>query len=661
MIDARRDDEVVISEAFSDANHLEPGDSLGAVINGRWKELRIAGVVLSPEYVYEAGSASVLPDNKRFGTLWIGRPALAAAYDMDGAFNDLTLTIDRSARLADVIDRLDLVLKPYGCLGAYGRADQFSNHFLQDEFGQLRTSALIIPMIFLGVAAFLLYIVLTRLVATQRDQIAVLKAFGYGNLTIGMHYAQFALAAILVGVIIGTGVGMWFGKSLTEVYTRYYKFPILRYVASPRMIGYTALIGLASAAIGAVGAVRRCVALPPAEAMRPETPARFKPGLLERLPLERVLSTGGRMILRNLERNRVKAALSVISIALSIAILITSYFSRDAIAYMIDVGFGTAEREDVTVFFNHPLPERALFDIQHLPGVIASEPYRMVPARIRYGHHVRRLALQGLAPGGDLRRIVDRRRRLVLPPDDGLMMTTTLARFLDVTPGDVVTVEILEGKQRTLRCRVTGVVEDLFGLSVYLTQSALNRMLEEGPMISAADITVDARQASTLYAVLKATPAVAGVSVRRGVFESFTKLMSEGQGTTRTVLVIFASMIAMGIVYNSARIALSERGRELASLRVFGFSNREVALLLLGEQALLTAVAIPVGFLMAYGICAAIAQALEGENYRIPLIISSETFALSAIAVVIAAAVSALLVRRRIYSLDIVEVLKTRE
>lgn len=661
-IEPGRSDEVIVSEAFADANSLVPGDTLGAVINSRWKHLRIVGVALSPEYVYEVGGgASLFPDNRRFGIIWIGADALNSAFDMRGTFNDLSVVLARGTVAADVIERIDRVLEPYGGLGAYARPDQISHNFLSSELEQLQSSAVISPLIFLGVSAFLLHIVLTRLVGTQREQVAVLKAFGFSNWTIGFHYLKFAMTAVLAGSIVGIAAGMWLGVELTDLYTKFYRFPILRYVANPSVVVSAVAIVSISALIGALAAVRGAVRLPPAEAMRPEPPARFKPGMFERLGLQRFLSASGRMILRNVERNPFKAMLSVLGIALSVAILIVGRYSFDAINLMNDLQFRMAQREDVTVIFNNPRPSRARYDLRHLPGVLRLEPFRTVPVKLTAGHRTRRLALTGLEPGGTMHRIVDRNFHVVGLPPDGLVLTDRLGELLGVAPGDTVSVELLEGRRTTRRVPIAGFVSELLGLSAYMDLGAVSELLGEDRTISGAYLDVDHAKSEGLYRDLKRMPSVAGVAVREATLQSFEDTIAESQGMSRNSLIFFACVIAIGVIYNSARIALSERGRELASLRVLGFTKAEVALLLLGEQGVLTLVALPVGFLLGYGMCAMLSAAVQNELFRMPLVVSSETLAFSAVVVVASALMSGLLVRRRIYRLDMIEVLKTRE
>ncbi len=654
------DDEIIASEAFALANGLKVGDSLGAVLNGRWRRLRIVGIALSPEYVYEVGG-SVFPDNKRFGVLWMGRASLSAAFDMNGAFNDISLTLAYDASEKDVIARIDHLLARYGGRGAHGRADQVSHHFLEDELTQLEANALVMPAVYLGVAAFLLHIVLSRLVGTQRDQIAVLKAFGYSDSTVGGHYLMYALSVVLVGALLGTGVGSWLGKAMTGLYARFYRFPILQYRAGFDVIAYAVLISGVAAVLGAVGAVRRAVRLPPAEAMRPEPPARFRPGPFERMGLGSRFSTSARMVLRNIERNPWKAFISTFGISLSVAILVVGRYMWDAFDYMMDLQFNTVQRADITLMLNRPGSAEARFGFQHLPGVLRVEAFRSVPVRMRNLHYERKVAILGMEPGAELQQIVDREYRLMQPPDNGILITKTLGEILHVGPGDSVQVELLEGDHRTLHVKVAGLVDELFGLSAYARLNTLNRMLKEGELISGAWILVDDGRSAQLYERLKRTPAVAGVVVRKAMLRSFQETIAENQSVSSTALVVFAAVIAFGIVYNSARISLSERGRELVSLRVLGFTRRETALMLFGEQAIITAAAIPLGYLIGYLLTALVVWLVNGEMYRFPLTLSVGTYAYAATVIIITAGLSAILVLRRLNNLDMIEVLKTRE
>ncbi len=653
-------DEALVSEAFARANRLEIGDTLGAVIHGRWRRLRIVGVALSPEYIYEIrGAGEVFPDNRRFGVLWMAYGDLAAAFDLEGAFNDLAVTLAPRTSERAVLDRLDRELARYGGIGAYGREDHISHRFVSDEIAETRVTSVVIPAIFLGVTAFLLHIVMSRLVATQRDQIAVLKAFGYGDAAVGAHFLKLALAPALAGSLAGSATGLWFAAALARIYARFYQFPVLRYEPEPGIVGLAVLIGGGAALFGAWDAARRAMALPPAEAMRPEAPARFHPGWLERLA--GATSPETRILLRNIERRPWKSLLSILGVALAGAIVVLGWYAFDAIHFMKNVQFRAVQREDVTVVLREPSSSAVRHALAGLPGVLRVEPFRMVAARFRNGRHTYRSALQGIDPHGELRRIVDRDfRRHELPPD-GVLLTSRLAERLDVRPGDRLTVEVLEGARPVREVVVAGVADEMIGMSAYLDLGNLNRLLREGGTVSGAYLAIDPPAREALYARLKRLPAVTGVAVREAALRGFEATIAESFRLSIVTLIGFACVISFGVIYNGARVALSERGRELASLRILGFSRAEVAAMLLGEQTLLTLAALPLGAAAGFAVCALLAFRFESDLFRLPLAVSARTYLYAFLTVAASALASGLAVRRRLNRLDLVEVLKTRE
>lgn len=655
-----RPDEVIASEAFATANGLGLGDTVGAVINGRWRQLTIVGVGLSPEFIYEVGGGSIFPDNKRFGVLWMGEEALAAAFDMDGAFNDVTVRLAAGAVEADVVDRLDLALERWGGLGAYGRDDQVSHRFISDEISQNRVTSTYIPAVFLGVAAFLIHVMLSRLVSLQRTEIGVLKAFGYGNRVVGLHYLKLGAATVLGGVGIGIAGGLYLGRALTGLYRDFYRFPALHYEAGLEVLGLAVAISLAAAALGALGAVRRSAALPPAVAMRPEPPARFSAGWFERSGVAGRLPASLRMIVRGMLRRGWRSAVGVLATASAVAILVMGGFFLDAIRYLMRIQFEVVQRDDVTIAFAETASAGTRFDVARLPGVRRVEPFRAVPVRLRHEHRTRRVELTGLAATAELRRLVDPRLRPVALPPSGLVLTRALADRLGAAPGARLRVEVLEGKRQRRTVVVAAVVDEPVGVGAYMDAHALAQLLRE-ESISGAYLAVDEARLAELQARLKRTPAVRGVATRAAVIRSFQEILDRSLAVSTMINVLFACVIAFGVVYNGARITLSERGNELASLRVLGFTRREVAVILLGEQGLLTLAAVPVGWGLGAAVCWYLARRLTTELYRIPLVLRWETFGFASAVTLVAALVSGILVARRLHRLDLVAVLKTRE
>ena len=653
--------DVLVSEAFATANRLVPGDSIGAVLNGKWERLRITGIGLSPEYIYEIRPSEVFPDNRRFGVLWMSRDVLGPVFNMKNAFNDVSLSLARGADEQEVISRLDRLLDRYGSLGAYGRADQVSNRFITDELGELRVYGFILPTLFLCIVAFLLNVLLSRLVTTQRSQIAVLKAFGYTNFEIGIHYLELALAAVIAGAAAGVLFGLWLASGLMDVYARYFHFPSLRLEIDAALILIAVAIAAGSACLGAISAVRRAVNLPPADAMRPELPPTFRPGWIERLGLRTLLSPISRMVARNLDRRPWRAFFSALAVALAIAIVVSGRYSIDAVNRIVSLQFHTIQREDVTVIFHEGRPARVRYELGHLPGVLRVEPYREVPARLRLGHRSHRIAILGISPDNDLRRPLDRRLRPIDLPPDGLVLNTKLAEILDARQGDALTIEVLEGARPVRQAMLAALADEPVGLGAYMDVGALHRLMREGDTISGAYLQVDASSIPHLYSMLKSTPSIAGVAVREAMLASFWKTFGESIWVSTSFVVGFASVIAFGVVYNSLRIVLSERGNELASLRVLGFTRFEIGRVLLGEQGLLTIGAIPAGFLLGFLLSALLSRFFSRELFRLPLVVNAGTYAFSAIVVLGASLVSGVIVARRLRRMDLTEVLKSRE
>jgi putative ABC transport system permease protein len=503
--------------------------------------------------------------------------------------------------------------------------------------------------------------ILSRLVGIEREQIGLLKAFGYSSRSIGTHYLKLAVVAISGGIVLGIALGAWLGSGMTALYADFFHFPILEFHIPLMVYVWSFVISILAASVGAVLAVRKAVRTQPAEAMRPEPPADFRAGFMERLGIQKYFSAEVRMVVRNLSRHPFKALLSAFGISLSVALLFLGFYFYDAINRLIEIQFGMVQKEDIEVTFNEPMPARARFDLMNLPGVERVEPYRAVPVRLRFANHTRRAALMGLEAGGGLRAVVDKNLRVVPIPNEGIVLSKTIADSLGAKKGDTLTVEVTEGARPIRDIKIADVVEEALGLGVYMDSAALHRIMRESSTLSGAFLTVDEGAADKLYKTLKNTPAVAGVSRPQAALDSFNETMAQTIGTSTTFLIGFACMIAFGVVYNGARIALSERGRELASLRVLGYTQREIGVVLLGEQAIITAWAAPLGWLIGFLICLLITHVVDSEIIRLPLVVSARTFLFSFLIVAAAALISGVLVAWRLKNLDLIKVLKTRE
>ncbi len=656
-----RQQEAVASEAFLDANGLTAGDTIRAVLNGRLQKLLVVGGAIAAEHSYSVPPGALYPEDERYGVFWVSRSLLGPVSDLEGAFNEVAVSFAPGANSSAVIAELDRILEPYGGTGAYGREDQLSYKILDSELEQNRTLGTAMPVVFMAVAAFLMHLVLGRLISTQRGEIGTLKAFGYTDAEVARHFLSYAVVAVSLGTVVGSFGGVWAGRAMLELYGEYFKFPALEYTLSWALVAIAAGVSLVSAVAGSWGAVRKAVSLPPAEAMRPEPPARFSDGWMERSGLVEILPNAARFVLRNMTRRPLRALMSSFGIAFSVAILVVGMFMFDGVQLMMELQFSIAQQEDLAVSFNQPVGREAELELARLEGVTRVEPYHAVPVRFRAGHRERELGITGLRSDSQLRRIVSAKGRVHPIPIEGVVLSKVVADQLRVSVGDDVDVEMLLGRRNTGVVEVAGIVDDLMGISAYMDLEALNRLTRESPEISGAFLLVDEDREAGVNAELKRAPVVASVVSPSTALESFQAQLADSLLVGVGFLLAFAGIISVAVIYNGTRIALSERGRELASLRVLGFTRPEVARLLFGEQAVLTLAAIPLGWVLGYGLGALLAASLQSETYRIPMVVNQSTYLLAALVTVVSAVASGMLVRRRLDHLDLISVLKTRE
>ncbi|NYS25119.1 FtsX-like permease family protein [Rhodobacteraceae bacterium 2376] len=661
MPDPDNPDEVLINEPFGRSNGLEPGSRFHGILGGQLRELVVAGWALSPEFIYTVGPGALMPDDRRFGIVWMNETAAASAQNMSGAVNEITLRLSRGADARAVRSAVDQFTARYGGTGAYGRDRHPSHAFLDGELQQLGALATYMPPIFLLVAAFLVNMVLTRLIALERTQIGLMKAVGYTTGEIATHYLKLAGLIGVAGVVLGSIVGWWLTDGMLFIYQEFFGFPFLVRDTGTGPMALAAVLGLATALLGGARAVWSSVRLNPAEAMSPPAPPRFSRGRADRFISWLALRQTSMMILRSIIRWPGRAAITLFGVSASVGVLVASYFLFDALEVMTDSVFTQSNRQHLTLTLGDSAPEIAVTDALTLPGVMQAEGGYAVPVRLIHGHRDRLSALQGHYPGATLHRLVDDDSRPVELPPQGLVLPEMLARTLEARPGDMIAVELMSPPREVLDLPLVAVIQQGLGQEAHIAAPALFEAMRMAPRVTHIHLLADPAQMDALYAEVKRTPALAGLSDWAEVRRQFDDNVSENLLMMVTIYTIIGVLIAIGVVYNAARIQLSERSYELASLRVLGFSRREVGYVLVGEMMLLTVLAIPLGWVLGTWFAEGMTEALSTDMVYIPFAISRRTYALAAIAVFLAALVSVLLVRRRLDRVDLALALKARE
>ena len=654
-------DEAMVNEPFAQAHGYVPGDIIYANLNGQKRRLTITGTALTPEYIYTIGPGDMMPDNEGFGIIWMPETALAAAFDMAGSFNDVGLQLARDTKVEDVVDAVDTLLAPYGAQGAHDRSLQQSNAFIDGELKQLKSMAYVLPPVFFGITVFLVNMVIGRIVALERSEIGLMKALGYSNVEVSLHYIYLAGLIALVGIAAGFAVGTWFSRELAVLYANFFDFPYLIFSVSPENYVLSGGLGLGTAMLGAIRSAMAAAHLAPATAMSPPTPPSYSHSLTDRVLVLFRLGQPTMMILRNIMRWPLRAGLTVLGIALAVAVLIAASFFEDSLEEMIDASFYKSNRQDAMLILSSEMPEGVIEEIRRLPGVLRVEGVQFHGAVLRKGHLKKRVAIEGRPAFADLSRIVGTDGRVVAAPRNGILLSERLAQHLEVQPGDLVTVEFLSGRRETHEIPVTGIITSYIGLAAYIEIGALDKLMRRAPRIGMANLSLDAVYKDDFHAAVKELPGLAGTVMLGDTLKSFQETIQQNITISTVIYMTIAVLITVGVTYNSARIQLSERARDLASLRILGFSKAKISYILIGETALLALVAQPLGWLLGYWLAAAMVAGFESDLYTIPLVLNRDTFTWSSVVVLIAASVSALLVRRRLDNLNLIQVMKTRE
>jgi len=661
-VSLNRDDQVIVNEPFADAHDLSLGDRISIVLEGKKKSFEVVGIALSPEFIYAMGPGALLPDDHRFGIFWIAKDVLAAAYDLNNAFNSLSLSLAHNTDVRPVLESIDTILAPYGGTSALARKDQLSNWFVMNEIEQQKSMATILPSIFISVAIFLTYMVLSRLIETERTEIGLLKAFGYSSYAVAWHYIKLVLVIGLLGIVIGGAIGWFFGRINIELYAETLRFPLLIYRPSAFSFLIGAAVSLLTALLGALTAVGKAIKLPPAEAMQPPSPPIYKSRVGGANWSHTLLDQPTRISLRQIIRWPFRSFLTSCGIGFAVGLSVMTMQWNDSLAHMANVYFFEAQRQDVMVGMAQPRSLSAMHDFANLPGVQRVEPMRYVGAEFTVGNVTHRGALSAIKPDSQLQPIHDDSKRTVISvPQSGVTLARKLAEKLGVKPGDEIAIEILQGRRPNVVLPVENVIETFIGMPAFIGFERLNDLLKEGTRVEYANLLVDSAYEAQFSRQLKDTPNIGAIMHKQAALDSFNNTVIKNMTIFITMFSILAGILAFGITYNSARISLSERGRELATLRVLGFSRGEISYVLLGEVVLLIMLGLPLGCLLGWGLVLSMISSFDTELFRIPMVILPNTFGYSILLVIVATIFSATLVRRRVDKLDLIKVLKTRE
>jgi putative ABC transport system permease protein len=661
----RKDAEVIVNSAFARRHDIHPGQTIHLLLNNRRQELAVVGTAISSEFVYLVSPGSIAPDPEHFGVFYLKRSFAEEVFDLEGAANQIVGTLDprNRERPNEILRRMEVLLEPYGVNTSYSLRTQASNQFLSDEIRGLGVFSRIMPTIFLGVAALVLNLLMVRLIDQQRLTIGTLKAIGYTDAQVFVHYTKFAMALGLFAALIGMGLGYAMSHMVTNIYKMFYEFPNLENQVFKGTYAGGLGVALLCAVVGSLQAARHALALNPAEAMREKPPVQGGAIWLERFPhVWQRLSFGWRLVLRNVFRHRLRTAVGIFSTALGAGLLVCGFILASAIAYLINFQFELVTKSDVDMRFKDEQGRAALLEAAALPGVELAEPQFDVSCTFINGPHRRRGGISGLVPRGRLTIPRDLEGRAIRIPPVGLAMSRKLAQILHLARGDYVTVVPTRGLREALRVPIAELSDSYIGLAVYADIGYLSRLMGEDMAVTGVQLAVDdnALSRDSLYREIKQLPAVQSVNIRGDVIRNL-EFIVETQRIFIFFVVLFAGVIFFSTLLNSSLIGLAERRREVATLRVLGYNELQVGGLFLRESLVLNSLGTLLGLPLGYALAYLLSRVYDTETFRFPLVSPPWVWFAAVGMAIIFALVAHAVVQWSVHRLDWLDASKTKE
>jgi len=660
-----RNEEVILSEAFAQAHGLEPGDRIELILNRKRESFVIVGTAISPEYVYMVrGQGDFVPDPEHFGILYIKEDYARDVLDFQDACNQVVgrLVPGAEADVEVLLARIDQMLDPYGVLSSTPRARQASHRFLSDEIEGLTITAAFMPAIFLLVAALVLNVLMSRLAERQRAIVGTLKALGYSDRAVLVHFLSFGVVVGLAGGLAGDGLGELTSKGLVEMYKSFFQFPRFVYRAYPDLLLIGMAISVCFAVAGTAKGAWSVLRLQPAEAMRQRPPERGGAIFLERFTLLwRQFGFRTHIALRSLVRNRIRTASAIISSALSTAIILTSLCMWDSMKFLVAFQFDRVLHSDVDIGMRDEKSVAALFEGRDLPGVDYAEPALGLRCDLRHGRHARRLSITGFEPGHRLTTPVQSNLQPVEIPPDGLVMTNKLAEILGAKVGDRLSLTPVRGRRETVPVRLASTVDGFLGLECYADLRYLSRIVGEDQAVNSVQLAVNPVGRDDLFRSIKELPNAQGINVvenaRKSIESTFVATMLAMIG----MIVIFAGVIAFGSTLNNSLVEIGDRLRDVSTFRVLGYGPGQIAGIFFRQNLITFLLGLVLAFPIGYWMMVGLASAYDSELFRMPVIIHTGTVLWTAAIALGFVLIVQWFVYRRIKKLDWLEGIKVKE
>ncbi len=657
--------DVILDSKYYDTNGCEPGDVISLAVEGRVVDVTVRGSGRSPEYIYALRTDQDLyPDPERFGIAFVPYDTMKTILRAGQSVNDVSFILADGYDYKDAEHVIRAMLEPYGLLDLRSREDQKSHLLLTSEIDGMKGMAVAMPVVFLGVAAMIMVIMLKRLVEKQRGQIGVFKAFGLTDGQILIHYLGYALVIGVLSGIFGIAVGNAMVVPFTRMYQTMFNMPLVMPEFSYKYAVISLFLATLFSLAAGYGGVKAILRIEPAEAMRPPAPAQSKGTIVENMKfLWSKMTIISRIAVRNMFRNKGRTGFVFIGVMLTYAILGMPWAMKENMDIMIYDQFDTVTVYDMKVDLSTPVLRRnAVSEIMQSSEVDYAESLMEVPALLYHHGAKEAVSVLGIEADSQLYHLYGENGELLQLPDQGMILSDQLAEKIDAQEGDLILVKSPYARwpKETISVQVVKIIPQYLGLNAYMDENALSALLDQPDFATSVIARTDMSGVEAVRARFDESSQVFGVNASEELMDKYGEMM-EMMGAMLGMFVVIGILCGFSIVYASSMITLSERNRELASMLVIGLNYSEVKRVLYLEQWYTACAAFVLGMPLLRGLVKSMSVMMANDVYTMPTKVSALTFLSAAILTTGSILMAQWQLGRKVEEIELVKSLSIRE
>lgn len=649
--------DIIVIEQFAVARNINVGDQIKLQINGRQYKFNVSAIAASSEYTYiMENEQAMLPDPENFGIVYIEEDYLRKIYGSKGNFNEILIEINNEDKLDETSEFLEDHLDKYGVKRVIKKDDQLSNSMMKQEIEGLEMMSKSVPVIFLVFAGIMLSSMLSRIIKKDRTAIGILKALGYKNSEVIVHYLKYAASVGVIGGLIGSIVGTALSGAMTNYYLVFFNIPTLTIKVYYDRIIISIILSCLFCIVSGFWGVKGITKINPAESMKPESPGKGKRILIEKIKIIwNHIPFSWKMVLRSIFREKKKFAFVGAAVAITCGMMVMTIWMIDIMDVMFNKHYNEFMKMEYNINFIGFENENAKKEVAENINVEDIEGRIELPFELENGKKSKIVNVIGLEKNTVFYGFEDMKGSKVYIPDDGILISSNLATGLNVKTGDSILLKNFLPNKDDGYVTVKGIIKQSLGINGYMNLNYLNDKFLDKGIINGIYLNSDDDVSSKLKDV-KNINTIQSQNDMRSAFEEYTGLINVSMG----FMVIFSGLLGFIIMYSMTLMSINERTLEFSSLRVMGFSKKEIFNMLVRENMIMSFIGIIVGIPLGLWLVNYMATSYTTDVYSMNEPVSAISVVIAMILTIVFLISAQFMTYAKIHKLDFMQALKNR-